>query len=99
MNEYLQTAEAAPAAGARAAPEPDQVDPRQVAALVVAQTGVVNAKKDELSSAIKALTDMGHQLARAYVGQMQTTQELAQRVKALEATAGGPGTDRAAAGG
>jgi hypothetical protein len=93
MDEYLTTANAA---HGTAAAEPEApldkcvTDPREVAALVLAQTSVVHAKKDELTSAIRVLADMGQELARAYVGQVQTTQELTRRVKALEATATGP---------
>jgi hypothetical protein len=71
-------------------------DPRQVAALVLAQTGVVHAKKDELTGAIKTLTDMAHEMARAYVGQLQATQQLARQVKTLEGQVGGIGTERSA---
>jgi hypothetical protein len=94
MNEYARTAD--PAGGA-VATESDAgaqhhddgvTDPREVAALVLAQTGVVNAKKDELTGAIKALTDMAHRMAREYVGQMQATQELTQRVRVLEGQLG-----------
>lgn len=63
-------------------------DPREVAAVVMAQMNMVNAKKDELTIAIKGLTDITQQLARAYAGQAQIIQRLANRVKALEVTAG-----------
>lgn len=62
-------------------------DPLQVTAIVLAQMNVVNAKKDELTIAIKGLTDITQQLTHAYAGQMQVIEQLANRVKALEAKA------------
>jgi hypothetical protein len=96
MSEQMKTTEATLGAVATAAPAAQtarptgrvMTDPRQVAALVMAQSSVVNAKKDELTIAIKALTDVAQQLGRAYVGQMQVIQHLAQRVKVLEAKTG-----------
>ena len=63
-------------------------DPREIAAVIMARMNLVNTKKDELTIAIKGLTDLTQQLARAYVGQLQYIEQLANRVKALEATAG-----------
>jgi hypothetical protein len=71
--------------------------PGEVAALVVAQMAAVNAKKDELTIAIKALTDTTQQLARAYAGQAQLIQQLAARVRVLEAQAGATAAERPAA--
>lgn len=62
-------------------------DPRQVATMVMARMNVINAKKDELTIAIKGLTDITQQLTHAYAAQMQVIQQLATRVKALEAKA------------
>ncbi|MDM0024471.1 hypothetical protein [Variovorax saccharolyticus] len=63
-------------------------DPREVATLVMARMNMVNTKKDELTIAIKGLSDVTQQLARAYAQQMLAMEQLARRVKALEATAG-----------
>jgi hypothetical protein len=63
-------------------------DPREVAAVVMARMNVVNAKKDELTIAIKGLTDLTQQLVRAYAGQVQLIEQLATRVKALEEATG-----------
>lgn len=59
--------------------------PRDVAAVLMAQMNMVNTKKDELTIAIKGLTDLTQQLGRAYAGQMQVIEQLANRLKALEA--------------
>lgn len=69
-----------PQQGARAG-----LGPRDVATLVMARMNMVNTKKDELTIAIKGLSDMTQQLARACAQQMQTIEGLTQRVKALEA--------------
>ncbi len=66
-------------------------DPREVAAVIMARMNIVNAKKDELTIAIKGLTDITQQLARAYGEQVQLIDRLANRVKALEVTAGATG--------
>lgn len=60
--------------------------PNDVAAVVMAQMNAVNAKKDELTIAIKGLTDITQQLARAYAGQVQVIQQLNTRLKTLEAS-------------
>lgn len=60
-------------------------DPRDVATLVMSRMSVVNAKKDELTIAIKGLTDVTQQLANAYAEQMKAIERLFKRVKALEA--------------
>ncbi|BEP56286.1 MULTISPECIES: hypothetical protein [unclassified Variovorax] len=64
-------------------------DPREVAALIMSRIGMVNAKKDELTIAIKALSDATQQLSRAYSAQMLTIDRLVRRVKLLEAAAAG----------
>jgi hypothetical protein len=58
--------------------------PREVAALVLTQIDQVNAKKDELTIAIKALTDLTKQLATSYASQMLAIEQLTRRVNALE---------------
>jgi hypothetical protein len=62
--------------------------PREVAAVVMAQMNLVNAKKDELTIAIKGLTDITQQLTQAYAGQVQVIAQLTNRLKALEGKAG-----------
>ena len=70
-------------------PQPQTIaDPRQIAAIVMARINHINAKKDELTIAIKGLTDLTQQLVQAYAGQMQVIEQLAARLKAMEETAG-----------
>jgi hypothetical protein len=59
-------------------------DPAQVAQLVMLQLDAVNAKKDELTIAIKGLADVTRQLARAYGENMRAIQALQQKVAKLE---------------
>jgi hypothetical protein len=72
-------------------------DPREIATVVMARMNFINAKKDELTMAIKGLTDLTQQLVRAYAGQMQVIEQLATRLKALEGTAGTNGVHTQAA--
>jgi hypothetical protein len=72
-------------------------DPREIATVVMARMNLINAKKDELTMAIKGLTDLTQQLVRAYARQMQVIEQLATRLKALEETAGANGVSRQAA--
>lgn len=65
------------------------IRPHEVVAALMARMNLVNTKKDELTLAIRGLTDFTQTLAKAYAGQMQVIQQLANRVKALEVTAGG----------
>ena len=62
--------------------------PRAVAAMVMAQMNIVNAKKDGLTIAIKGLTDITQQLTQACAGQVQFIEQLSNRVKVLEDKAG-----------
>ena len=79
-------------------PQPQAIsDPRQIAAIMMARINHINTKKDELTIAIKGLTDLTQQLVQAYAGQMQIIEQLAARVKALEATAGVKGMNGHAA--
>jgi len=83
-----------PAAPAPAAlrPQPQTIaDPRQIAAVVLARMNLINTKKDELTIAIKGLTDLTQQLVQAYAGQMQVIEQLATRLKALEEPASAQG--------
>jgi hypothetical protein len=59
-------------------------DPCEVAAVVMARMNVVNDRKDELTIAIKGLTDFTQQLTRAYATQVQLIEQLSRRVKTLE---------------
>ncbi len=51
---------------------------------MLTQIDQVNSKKDELTAAIKALTDLTKQLATAYANQTLAIEQLTRRVKALE---------------
>lgn len=59
-------------------------NPNDVASLIMMQVDAVNTKKDDLTIAIKGLTDLTKQLARAYAEHTKTIQKLAERVKELE---------------
>ena len=75
-------------------PQPQTIsDPRHIAAVVMGRMNLINTKKDELTIAIKGLTDLTQQLVQAYAGQMQVIEQLAARLKALEETAGGNGVN------
>ena len=70
-------------------PQPQTIsDPRQIAAVVMARLHLINTKKDELTIAIKGLSDLTQQLVQAYAGQMQVIEQLAARLKAMEETNG-----------
>jgi hypothetical protein len=106
MNEQVKATESEKAAVAKqAAVQPAEnrqrtkaiSHPREVAAVVMAQMNVVNAKKDELTIAIKGLTDITQQLTQAYAGQVQLIEQLTNRIKALEEKAGAKGVNRQAA--
>jgi hypothetical protein len=75
-------------------PQPQAIsDPRQIAAVVMARMNLINTKKDELTIAIKGLTDLTQQLVQAYAAQMQAIEQLATRLKALEEKAGVSGVN------
>ncbi len=59
-------------------------DPQDVAKLVLLQIDAINAKKDDLTIAIKGLADLTKQLVRAYAGQAQAIKQLQERVSELE---------------
>lgn len=59
-------------------------NPNDVAGLVMMQIDNINAKKDDLTIAIKGLTDTSKQLVRAYAQQQQVIAKLAERLKKLE---------------
>ena len=58
--------------------------PGDVAGLVMMQIDAVNAKKDELTIALKGLTDTAKQLVRAYSEHAQAIAKLKYRLKELE---------------
>ena len=85
-----------PAVASPAAPRPQPqaiADPRQIAAVVMARMNLINTKKDELTIAMKGLTDLTQQLVQAYAGQMQVIEQLATRLKAVEEQAGANGVN------
>jgi hypothetical protein len=107
MNEPMKAVEtaAAPlegsAANTRAATAPPKkliTDPREIAAIVMAQLSLVKAKKDDLDKAVTTLTDMTQQLVGAYAQQARFIERLAQRAKGLETKSNGSSdtTQRAA---
>ena len=103
MNEPAKAAQTAPAPTSAATPaseaQPRKVitDPREIAAIVMAQMGVVNAKKEDLAKTITTLTDMTQQLVVAYAQQARFIERLAQRAKVLEVKPnGGEPSQRAA---
>jgi hypothetical protein len=64
------------------------IHPQDVLHLVLQQMEAVTTKKDELTIALKALTDLTKQLARAYATHTNTIAALQARVQALEARVG-----------
>jgi hypothetical protein len=59
-------------------------NPNDVAGLVMMQIDNINAKKDDLTIAIKGITDTAKQLVRAYAQQQQVIAKLAKKVEELE---------------
>ena len=93
MSEPRKAADTAPVAtpaatlpASEAQPRMVITDPREITAIVMAQMGVVNAKKKEdLAKAITTVTDMTRQLVVAYAQQeARFIERLAQRAKAPE---------------
>ena len=75
-------------------PQPQTIaDPRQIAAVLMARMNLINTKKDELTIAIKGLTDLTQQLVQAYAAQMQVIEQLTTRLKAVEETASAKGVN------
>ena len=58
--------------------------PKDVAALALSQLNAINAKKDELTIAIKGLSDLTTQLVNVYAGNMNAMQQMQARIKELE---------------
>ena len=61
--------------------------PEDVAGLVLMQIDLVNARKDDLTIAIKGLSDLTRQLVRAYGENMQTIDQLQSTVKKMGSSA------------
>lgn len=59
-------------------------NPNDIAQLVMLQIDAVNAKKDDLTIAVKGLADTTKQLVRAYGQQAAVIEKLAKRLKDLE---------------
>ena len=56
------------------------------------QIDLVNARKDDLTIAIKGLSDLTRQLVRAYGENMQTIEQLQSKVKKLGSSGGSGGS-------
>lgn len=63
-------------------------NPEDVAKLVMMQIDAVGGKKDDLTIALKGLTDTARQLVRAYAQQAAVIQGLAKKLKELEEKTG-----------
>ena len=59
-------------------------DPKEVAQLVMMRIDHVNATKDELTTAVKALADTAKQLVSVYTKQQIQIAQLAKKVEELE---------------
>ncbi len=74
-----------PGAAAALAANPQQPRvvsrPEDVAGLVLMQIDLVNARKDDLTIAIKGLSDLTRQLVRAYGENVRTIEQLQSKVK------------------
>lgn len=67
-------------------PQPGRAisDPQEVAQLVMLRIDQVNSKKDELTIAMKSLSDITRQLANVYAKQQVQITQLSQQVAELE---------------
>lgn len=61
------------------------LNPNEVAQLVLMQLNDINGKKDDLTIAIKGLSDLTQKLTQAYGEQTAIIQKLSKRVEELEA--------------
>ena len=59
-------------------------NPDDVARLVMMQIDAINARKDDLTIAIKGLTDTTRQLVRAYAQQAGVIQAMRKKIEELE---------------
>lgn len=75
-----------PRDGAAAAPATSRVisDPNEVATIVLMQIDAVNDRKNDLTIALKGLTDITKQLMRSYGDHSMAIRSLQVRVKELE---------------
>ena len=62
------------------------LDPQVLANVVMRQMHQVNSKKDELTIAIKALSDTTEQLLRAYAGNVHIIQQLVKQADSTQNT-------------
>lgn len=58
--------------------------PNDVATLALSQLNAINTKKDELTIAIKGLSDLTTQLVNVYASNMNAMQKMQERIKELE---------------
>jgi len=63
-------------------------NPEDIAKLVMLQIDAIGARKDDLTVALRRLTDTTRQLARAYAQQTAVIQGMQKRIKELEEKAG-----------
>lgn len=63
-------------------------NPEDVAKLVMMQIDAINTRKDDLTVALKGLTDTTRQLVRAYAQQASVIQGMTKKIKELEEKAG-----------
>lgn len=63
-------------------------NPDDVARLVMMQIDAINARKDDLTIAIKGLTDTTRQLVRAYAQQAGVIQAMRKKIEELEEKVG-----------
>ncbi len=59
-------------------------NPEDIAKLVMMQIDAINTRKDDLTVALKGLTDTTRQLVRAYAQQAGVIQGMAKKIKELE---------------
>ncbi len=59
-------------------------NPEDIAKLVMMQIDAINTRKDDLTVALKGLTDTTRQLVRAYARQASVIQGMAKKIKELE---------------
>lgn len=63
-------------------------NPEDIAKLVMMQIDAINTRKDDLTVALKGLTDTTRQLVRAYAQQAAVIQGMAKKLKELEEKVG-----------
>jgi hypothetical protein len=89
MAETKSTSASNQAKGPKANSQPKRqqrviTNPKDVAQLVLMQIDNVNAKKDDLTIAVKGLADTAKQLVRVYAQQQNQITKLAKRIEELE---------------